>query len=76
MRLKIVVDLFTTEVVLFGKIRLKMRLVFAVLTVNDYAKFKFRYVCKNQILKCEEYIFGEGTNGTIRTDGILRTNNP
>jgi hypothetical protein len=32
-----------------------MRLVFATLTVNDYAKFKFRAVCKNRILKCEEY---------------------
>jgi hypothetical protein len=42
---------FATKVVLFRKISF----AFITLTVNDYAKFKFRTVCKNRILKCDEY---------------------
>jgi hypothetical protein len=46
---------FFCLIVLFRKIRLKIRFVFTTLTINDYTKFKFRAVCKNRILKCEEY---------------------
>jgi hypothetical protein len=49
------VRLFATKVVWFRKIRLKIRFAFTTLTVNDYTKFKFRTVCKNRILKGEEY---------------------